>query len=65
MGVDVFDVCVFEDSFLALETAKAAGFHTVGVYDMYSYDQERLRAASEIYLGKEQTLADLIGQIQK
>ena len=25
MGVDVCDVCVFEDSFLALETAKAAG----------------------------------------
>lgn len=64
MGLDVSEVCVVEDSFLALETAKAAGFHTVGVYDMYSYEQERLRAASEVYLGKDQTLADLIGQIE-
>ena len=65
MGLSPSEVCVFEDSFLALETAKSAGFHTVGVYDQYSYEQDRLRAASEIYLSKGQTLADLIGQIQK
>ncbi|MBO5939243.1 MAG: HAD family phosphatase [Clostridia bacterium] len=64
MGISPAECCVFEDSFLALETAKAAGFHTVGVYDRYSYEQERLRTASEIYLAKGQTLADLIGQIK-
>ena len=63
MGVAVKDACVFEDSFLALETAKAAGFHTVGVYDKYSYEQERLCAASEIYLAKESSLGDLVGKI--
>lgn len=65
MGLTPQEVCVFEDSFLALETAKTAGFHTVGVYDRLSYEQERLRAASEIYLDKGQTLSDLIGQIKK
>jgi len=64
MGLSPDEVCVFEDSFLALETAKAAGFHTVGVYDRLSYEQERLCAASEIYLGEGKTLADLIGRIQ-
>ena len=64
MGLSPSEVCVFEDSFLALETAKAAGFHTVGVYDQYSYEQERLRASSEIYLGQGETLSDLIGRIQ-
>ena len=64
MGLSASEVCVVEDSFLALETAKAAGFHTVGVYDRYSYEQDRLRAAAEIYLGKEKTLADLMEQIQ-
>ena len=64
MGFAPAQVCVFEDSFLALETAKAAGFRTVGVYDAYGYEQERLRAASDIYLGKGASLADLIGQLQ-
>ncbi len=64
MGLASEEICVFEDSFLALETAKAAGFHTVGVYDQYSYEQDRLRAASEIYLEKGKTLFDLIGKIQ-
>ncbi len=64
MGLSPSDVCVFEDSFLALETARTAGFHTVGVYDQYSYEQERLCAASEIYLGKGKTLFDVIGQIE-
>lgn len=64
MGLSPEEVCVVEDSFLALETAKSAGFFTVGVYDENNYDQERLRAASEIYLGKGETLADLIKKIK-
>ena len=63
MGLSPSEVCVVEDSFLALETAKSAGFHTVGVYDANNYDQERLRVASEIYLGKSETLSDLIEQL--
>ena len=42
---------VLEDSLFALRTAKAAGFHTVGVFDRFSArDQEALRKQAEIYL---------------
>lgn len=52
MGAAPADLCVVEDSFVALETAKAAGFRTVGVFDRYSFAQDRLRAASDFYLGE-------------
>ena len=52
LGVEAHECAVFEDSFVALETAKRAGFHTVGIYDANNYGQDRLRAASEIYLGE-------------
>ena len=42
---------VFEDSLYALETAAAAGYHTVGVFDAAGEaDQEGLREKSEIYI---------------
>lgn len=63
MGASRDRILVVEDSFLALETAKAAGFQTVGVYDRYSYDQERVRAASDLYLGPHDRLDDLMERI--
>ena len=54
------DVCVFEDSFVALETSKRAGFQTVGIFDRYNFEQERLRAASDLYLPEGKPLSDLI-----
>ncbi len=56
MGFEPGEICVFEDSFVALETAKNAGFQTVGVYDQYSPGQERLKNAADVYLDKTQTL---------
>ena len=42
---------VLEDSLFALQTAKAAGFHTRGVFVRFSArDQEALRKQAEIYL---------------
>lgn len=42
---------VFEDTLSAAQTAKAAGFPIVGVYDRYSPDvQEQLKALSDIYV---------------
>ncbi len=41
---------MLEDSLFALQTAKAAGFHTVGVFDRFSVrDQEALREQAEVY----------------
>lgn len=57
------EVCVFEDSFIALETAKRAGFMTVGIYDRYNTDQERVKASSDIYVSEGQTLDNLISLI--
>lgn len=63
LGFDESEICVFEDSFVALETAKSAGFLTVGVYDAYNFEQERLKAASVYYIGKEDKMSDLIPYI--
>ena len=58
------EIAVVEDSFTALETAKAAGFHTVGVFDRYNFEQNRLRAASEIYLDETMSLDALIPMLE-
>jgi len=50
LGLEAEDICVFEDSYVALETAKKSGFQTVGVFDKYNYGQDRLKAASVIYI---------------
>lgn len=64
MGEQPSDVCVFEDSYVALETAKKAGFQTVGIYDKYNLEQTRLKNASDIYLDATQTLDCLIPLVQ-
>ena len=55
---------MFEDSALALETAKSAGFATVGVYDSHQTAQERLVAASDIYLEEGTSLTDALSQLE-
>lgn len=63
LGTKAEETYIFEDSFVALETAGRIGLHTVGVYDQYSFDQERLKRASLIYLGKDTDMRELIGKI--
>ena len=63
LGLGISDICVFEDSFVAMETSKRIGFHTVGVYDKNNYNQERLRAASDIYIGEGESLKSLINAV--
>ena len=65
LGFEAKDLCVFEDSYVALETAKKAGFQTVGIFDRYNFEQERLVAASDIYLGEHHTMEELIGVVSK
>ena len=64
LGAAEDELCVFEDSFVALETARKAGFQTVGIYDKYNFGQDRLRAASDIYVGEGESLATLINFIE-
>ena len=63
LGTPIGETAVFEDSALALETAKRAGFATVGVYDSHQTAQERLIDASDVYLGEGTTLADALAYI--
>ena len=65
MGLSAEEVCVFEDSFVALETAEALGCQTVGVFDQYNFEQERLKAASDIYVDEQDSLFSLIPQITR
>lgn len=51
LGAGVSETCVFEDSALAVTTAKKAGFYTVGIYDKYNYDHDILEKNSDIYVG--------------
>lgn len=47
------DTWVFEDALYALETAKKAGFRTVGVFDDFSREhQEKIKEISDIYMEK-------------
>ncbi|MBQ9115919.1 MAG: HAD-IA family hydrolase, partial [Clostridia bacterium] len=63
LGLNTEDICVFEDSYVALETAKKAGFKTVGIYDKYNYGQDKLEAASVIYVNEGKPLSALNGMI--
>lgn len=58
------ELCVFEDSFVALETAKKAGFKTVGIFDRNNFGQDRLRAAAEIYVENGQSLNVLTENVE-
>ena len=65
LGFEKEEICVFEDSFVALETAKGVGFKTVGIFDKYNFEQGRLRKASDIYVGEGQSLAILNEKIER
>ena len=66
MGLPAEDICVFEDSFMAVETAHNAGFLTVGIFDPYNnFEPARLRAASNLRVDEGQTMEDLIPLITK
>ena len=64
IGSEISDTCVFEDSCVALETARKAGFKTVGVYDKYNFGHDRLRTAAMLYVDDGQSLATLINDIK-
>ena len=59
LGTDAEDTAVFEDSFVALKTAKSIGVHAIGIYDYYNFNPN-LEGISEIYLPKEKDMSSLI-----
>lgn len=63
LGEGVGDICVFEDSCVAIETAKKAGFITVGVFDKHSFGHDRLKAASDHYVDDGMSLDSIIDKL--
>lgn len=64
LGLREEEICVFEDSYVALQTAKRAGFFTVGIYDANNFRQDLLAASSDIYLDRGHSWEELIDQIE-
>ena len=60
LGGEMESTYVFEDSVVAVETAVKAGFKTVGVYDKYGFSEDKIKALSEFFIGKNEALSDLI-----
>lgn len=59
------EVCIFEDSFVAIETAKNLGVKTVGIFDKNNYGQDRLKNSSDYYLEEGKSLSELIKVVDK
>ena len=61
LGTPKESTWVFEDSVVALETAARAGYPTVGIYDPYNFQPERVAAISTEYIATGETMTRLIG----
>ena len=59
-GADAKDVWVFEDSAVALVTAKSIGMHTVGLFDACNYGQDILQREADFYIADGETLMRLV-----
>jgi len=62
LGTAKEETCVFEDSHVAIETAARIGLKTVGIYDKYNSDQDKIREISTVYIAEGETLEKLIVQ---
>ncbi len=60
LGTDISETCVFEDSYVAIETAHRAGFMTVGIHDKNSFCQDVIKKTADLYIGENETLLKLI-----
>ena len=60
LGEDISNTWVFEDSYVALETAHRAGFKTIGIYDKYGFRQDVVGEMSIEYISEGRTLEELI-----
>jgi len=64
LGTPKESTWLVEDSLVALKTAKAAGFHTVGIWDKYNPHQADIKATVNAYIGEGETLMRLVGDME-
>ena len=63
LGETPENTCIFEDSYVALATARSLGAHTVGLYDSHSYS-EKIKDSAEIFVSDKMSLTDIIGEFE-
>ena len=59
-GVKPEDACIFEDSLVAISTAKQVGTKTVAIYDKYNYGQAEMKAIADEYIADGETVMRLV-----
>ncbi len=60
LKTDLEETWVFEDSPVALATARGIGLNTVGVYDKYNPLQDEVKKNSTVYISQNQDLTELL-----
>ena len=60
LGTPVNETWVFEDSLVALKTAKGIGMPIVGIYDAYNFGHGEMREISDFYIDDGEGLDKLI-----
>lgn len=60
LGSSVHETWMFEDSLVAIRTAKGIGMPTVGIYDRFNYGQDEIEQISDEYIAHGETLLKLI-----
>lgn len=65
LGTELESTWVFEDSYVALRTARNAGYQTVGIYDRFNFYADQMPSVSTEYIANGETLCRLIPKISK
>ncbi len=60
LGTDKESTWVFEDSYVALKTANGIGLNTVGIYDKFNFDQDKMEKLATYYIADGETLMKLV-----
>ncbi len=60
LGTKREETWVFEDSYVALETAVKIGLPTVGIFDCHAFEQERLAKSATHYIAEGETMMKLV-----
>lgn len=60
LGEEIEDICVFEDSLVAIETASKVGMKTVGIYDKYNFGQDKIKRIADEYIAEGETLLKIL-----
>ena len=61
LGTTAQETWMFEDSYVALRTAKGIGMPTVGIFDANNFGQDILKENSDHYIAEGEQLTRLIG----